>query len=116
FNGKPSQAVLNRMTTLMHTLSGIAPKTDPGFQHSGIGTRVYDVSSTGKECIVHGDVDAISPDGIQSMTKCMASIVANDWITTTAQLDTTYTVQADDIVNGNRLQVGDVVSFRDLMY
>lgn len=119
YQGTPTAPVLNRMLNLLHNKTGI-PKAGLGFGRSGMGTRVYSISGAGKETIIHGDIDAISPDGIQSMTKMMTACVVIDHISSTTALDTTYEVTQDDKDTASnsaaRLQVGDLVSIRDLMY
>lgn len=78
----------------------------------GPGARAYSEDAAGMETFAAGDPNAMTPSGIQSITKIMTCIVARAWLT---DLGEQVQIVQSDIWSGNRLYVGDVLTVHDLL-
>ena len=111
YKGRPPQEVLNRMTALLHSLSG-APRAQSTFSP---GTRIFSVDGEGNETFRVGDPDAFGRSTAQSLMKMMTCYTARQTLTSNSDLDETVEIHEDD-VNNNIYRAGDIISYRDLMY
>lgn len=114
YAGGAPQEALNRMRSLLLTLTGVKAAQPP----IGREVRVLSVDSKGRDIVVQGDPDLISGAGIMSITKMITALVAREYLTADALLDETATVTSDDIFRNpdSLLEPGDVISYRDLFY
>lgn len=114
YQGVLSVEKLNRMRKLLQSLTGIGDGPHP-IQD---GARIFSMDALGNPTFVQGDPDRVSPNGIFSMTKMINALTVRKFLTTDELLGTTTTVLAEDLFGGSepRMQVGDVVTYRDLLY
>lgn len=114
YQGKLSSEKLSRMQRLLMSMSGIVPDPVPAYS----GARIYSMDSKGNDTFVYGDPDAISLNGIMSMTKAINAIASRRYLTTNSLLDKTITLVEEDFnrTYSTPLKVGDVISYRDILH
>lgn len=111
----PTVEVMNRMRKLVMSLASVRPSS-PNYW-----PEVRSLTLDGNDNIVvcNGDPDTVMGASIMSITKTITALTARQYLTTDTLLDQTFALVEDDAFywgTESVFQVGDVVSFRDLLY
>lgn len=113
--GAPDMDAINRVERFLHSVSS-TPRVQSPYR---AGAIIMSTSEPGVTTVLHGDVDTVHEDwGIASITKMMTMLTARQTLTTEDSLDQVVTVDASDLhsQSGARLQPGDTLTIRELMY
>lgn len=113
--GAPDMGAIDRAERFLHSVSS-TPRQQVTYRPNAI---ILSSPEPGLVSVSHGAVDTVHEDwGIASITKLMTMITARQTLTSEESLDQVVTVEASDLhsQSGARLQEGDQITIRELMY